>query len=123
MSRGITEQVRQIVIERDNFQCQWCGGRISHPYSLQHRRARMMGGSSLPWINEPANLVLVHGTGTTGCHGTIESNPIEAEKRGFRLGPNDSPYTTPVTDWSGADWYNTDQGFKNYGPPREEATA
>lgn len=33
-----------------------------------------MGGSKDPVSNTPANMVLLCGSGTTGCHGVLESN-------------------------------------------------
>jgi hypothetical protein len=42
-----------------------------------------MGGSSVDWVNLPANLVLVAGSGTTLCHGHMESHRAAAEARGF----------------------------------------
>lgn len=52
-------------------------------YNLQHRRPRGIGGTSLAEANSPANLVVVCGTGTTGCHGRIESNRAWAEHAGY----------------------------------------
>jgi hypothetical protein len=91
--------VRADVVRRDGIRCRWCGGPVRlvfGEYSLQHRRARGMGGTVRPEANMAGNLVLVHGTGTTGCHGEIESNPIIAEERGFRVAQGNDPASIPL---------------------------
>lgn len=52
-------------------------------WSLHHRTARQMGGSKLWWLNLPGNLIVLCGSGTTGCHGWVESHREHAEERGF----------------------------------------
>lgn len=65
------------------------GGRIeSHlrreQVSVQHRRAQGMGGTSRTETNDLANLLLLCGTGTTGCHGWVETQERQlAEDRGL----------------------------------------
>lgn len=110
---------RRQVIERDSDAygtptCQWCGGAVRIPgeYSIQHRRARGMGGSSRTETSQAANGLLVHGTGTTGCHGHIERNPEEATRRGFRLYQNDTPAGHPFIDWLGREWVLHNDGTK-----------
>lgn len=68
------------------------GGR-GFAWSAHHRLAQGMGGTSLPWWLDPRWLLLVCGTGTTGCHGWLESNRTEAEALGYLL-----RHTTPPTD-------------------------
>ena len=114
-----TPQVRHDVIARDKSQCQWCGRVVDTSagwYSLQHRRARGMGGTSRPESNTAANLVLVHGTGTTGCHGDIERHPLTASAAGFRIQQHDKPYSLPVFGWAGFRrvwWVFDDDGGRN----------
>lgn len=114
----VTVKNRWIVIHRDSDHlgqpvCQWCGRWVdvlNGYYSLQHRRARNMGGSRLADTDKPQNLVLVCGSATTGCHGHIESHPIEAAERGFRLLQTQNPATHPITRWGGAHLYLTAAG-------------
>lgn len=86
-STGPIPSVVDLVLARADGFCEWCGDPISgergRDWSLQHRVPRQMGGSRTPWINQPSNLLLVHGDGTTGCHGFIESNKPDGEQRGF----------------------------------------
>lgn len=62
-----------------------------------------MGGTRRADANSPANLVLVHGSATTGCHGEIEANPQEAARRGFRLGQWADPTVVPIL-YAGGVW-------------------
>lgn len=101
---GPTKRVRDLVWDRDGGACAWCGGGVSPGWhSLQHRRARGMGGTRRRDANSAVNLVLVHGSGTTGCHGWIEAHPREAERRGFRLRQFADPEVVPVL-YAGGVW-------------------
>ena len=88
---SVTPKVRREVIARDHSLCGWCGLYVdtrSDWYSLQHRRARAAGGSKRLDTNLHGNLVLMCGTGTTGCHGYVEDHPLEAMTRGFNIPGN-----------------------------------
>ena len=100
----VTAAVRRDVIARDGSRCQWCGRHVATEsgwYSLQHRRARGMGGSRRASTDAAPNLVLVCGTGTTECHGYIEAHPQEAAARGFRISSSADPARVPLLDHSG----------------------
>lgn len=113
---GPTTRIRQIVLERDNHTCQWCGHYVfGEPYSLQHRRARGAGGTSRPGANEPANLIVMCGTATTGCHGHIEVAKDSATARGFRLSlhiPDEDIPDFPVYTYRGKAWLDNDGGVR-----------
>ena len=101
---GPARAVRGLVWERDGGACAWCGCPVREgEHSLQHRRARGMGGTRRADANSPANLVLVCGSGTTLCHGWVEAHPGEAERRGFRLRQWADPVEVPVL-WAGGVW-------------------
>lgn len=55
-----------------------------------------MGGSRNPAINSVANLLLLCGSGTTGCHGHVESHRAEAVEQGFIVPRPASPESCPV---------------------------
>lgn len=44
-----------------------------------------MGGSPLPWVNLAANLIVLCGSGVTGCHGWVESNRDKAYEQGWLI--------------------------------------
>lgn len=119
---GPSREVRRQVIARDLSKCQWCGRHVrteSGWYSLQHRRARGMGGSRDAVTNQAGNLVLVCGTGTTECHGEIEGNPAQAIARGFRIAAGATPSRVALMDWTGREWLLQDDGTKTPAPPAD----
>lgn len=67
-----------------------------------------MGGSKRPDTNLPANLILLCGSGTTGCHGYVESNRAEAFDLGFLLHQVDTPAEHSVQTWRGPYFYDND---------------
>lgn len=98
---GPDQRIRQLVMERDAFQCVKCGNPVSGEpgvgFSLQHRIPRGMGGSRDPRLNLPSNLILLDGSGTTGCHGEVESNRAAAREGGYLLWRSQNPADEPVT--------------------------
>jgi hypothetical protein len=63
-------------LERAAFACEINGcdlrGNRGEGWSTQHRLPRGRGGDRNPRINLPSNLLIVCGSGTTGCHGLVE---------------------------------------------------
>lgn len=55
-----------------------------------------MGGDRRADTNELANLLLICGTATTGCHGRIESHREWAYLNGYLLPSSSTPSTIPV---------------------------
>lgn len=99
-SRKVQEAARNIVRTRDGSRCQMCGCSIvDAPSSIHHRRRRGMGGSAL--LERPSNLVRLCGTGTTGCHGFVESNRTQSTTRGWLLGFLDNPEEIPLLCFDG----------------------
>jgi hypothetical protein len=87
---GPSWEVREQVRERDQERCAACGVNIyrAGTWSWHHRRNRASGGTSDPAINSPANLLLLCGDGTTGCHGHITDHPAEAYASGLSVSVN-----------------------------------
>lgn len=81
----------------------WCELRIAgvclgRYTNLSHRVARGQGG---PW--DPSNVVAACGSGTTGCHGWLHSNPALAKSQGWMLPPWRDPAAEPL-------WVYTPEG-------------
>lgn len=104
---GPTAKTVETVLRRDGWKCVRCGhevhGERGWDWSIQHRVGRGMGGSRAEWINLPANLLTVHGSGTTSCHGEIEANPATAMAYGWSVPRHADPAEIPVlvTTWPG----------------------
>jgi hypothetical protein len=90
---GASEEVRQKVFMRAGWRCEKCGKRLNDNgyISVHHRKPRGMGGSKGIELNLPSNLMLLCGSGTTGCHGYIESHRSEAYEQGWLVYRNADP--------------------------------
>lgn len=102
MSSGIPAKVRDLVRTRDGHDCARCSRSIlNYPSSIHHRLPRRMGGTRDPRINDPRNLIRICGTGTTGCHGEVESHRTKALDEGWLLPSLDELDTPMRTVWGG----------------------
>jgi hypothetical protein len=92
---GPDDATVKVVLGRDVYRCVRCGTDLLGPrgvrWSIQHRRARGMGGTTRPDTNRPQNLIALCGSATTGCHGWVEDHPTAAEAAGWRVRQSDDP--------------------------------
>lgn len=120
-STGPDSHTVEVVLERDNWSCGCCGhglsGERGRDWSIQHRRPRRAGGDPRPDVNLPSNLFPVHGDGTTGCHGRIESYRAEAYDNGWLLHDGDVPSQSPICHAVHGWCHLTDDGRVEYAPP------
>lgn len=95
MSR-VPARVSRVVLARDNEQCVRCFVRGSN---IHHRQMRSQADKlSVHW---PSNLIVLCGSGTTGCHGYIHANPEEAYLKGWLVKSYDVPHMKPVLYFAG----------------------
>lgn len=113
--RDVTEAVpesagRRIVRERSGGLCELalpdlCMGRAA---GAHHRKNRSQGGT---W--SPSNLLDACGSGTTGCHGWVTTNPTKANELGLALKSYQDPLEVPAMmrwGWQRSRWFLTDDG-------------
>ena len=103
---GPTAGQRRTVAARAGWRCEICGTVLGWPdgsggtwcasHSFHHRRPRGMGGTRRPDTNSPANLLLLCGTGTTGCHSRVEENRAAAHQLGWLLHQTEDPTQVPA---------------------------
>jgi len=95
---GPAVETRIDVWTRADDKCERCGIYIvgGGAFSIHHRMPRGMGGTKNPWINDMSNLLLLCGTGTTGCHGWVESHRSEAYEDGLLVHSWLFPWEVPV---------------------------
>lgn len=121
VSTGPDANTVEAVLERDAYSCAVCGelvgSRRGVDYSIHHRRPRRMGGTSQPDTNLPSNLLTVCGSGTTGCHGHIESHRADAYDAGWLLHASDVPSQTPILHALHGWVFCTDDGRVELVPP------
>ncbi len=112
---GFPESVRQTVYQRANYCCERCGI-YAQGGSVHHRRPRGMGGDKRAATSTAANALLLCGSGTTGCHGWVESNREEAYARGLLVRRHDDPAAVPVELLYGTFLLNVDGGYDTVVP-------
>lgn len=95
------QQLVMAVLDRDGYKCVRCGkpieGQRGVDWSLHHRQPRGMGGAKhRAAAHTPANLLSLCGSGTTGCHGEIESRRAEAIGNGWLVSRFSDPERVAV---------------------------
>jgi hypothetical protein len=104
------EHARARVGERSQGVCEIqilgvCFGRATN---FSHRYPEGQGG---PWA--ASNGLHACGSGSTGCHGYIESHRTEAYANGWLLRTGSDPLTTPVVVWpTGLVFLDDDGGWR-----------
>lgn len=86
-----TPKVLDLVWERAFHCCERCGRRLIRgggSYSIHHRRRRL---PEFAGVHDAANLVLLCGSGTTGCHAWVHGHPRDSRTEGFIV----SSYSEP----------------------------
>lgn len=111
---------RLVIISRAGGSCEVCGQPVAliddgevtpiSAFSVHHRQPRGMGGSSVEEINTAPNLLLVCGSGTTGCHGLIESQRALSYANGWLVQRPTNPADVPVLIFAGVRVYLTNDG-------------
>ncbi|WP_295035092.1 hypothetical protein [uncultured Microbacterium sp.] len=82
-------------------------------WSAHHRKPRGMGGTSDPAIGNIANLLVLCGSGVTGCHAWVESHRMAAEDLGYLIRRESriaTPTGTPVRRKDGTLWLLRNDG-------------
>jgi len=83
--------------ERHNGRCERCDTYLpQHAWSAHHRRPKGAGGTRRADVHTLPNLLALCGSGTTGCHGWVESNRTLALTWGFLVPQAADPAKMPV---------------------------
>lgn len=116
---AIPRATRELVLARDAFGCVSCGRHVGGmtDYSVHHRIPRGMGGSTDERLNLPSNLILLCGSGTTGCHGWVESRRNDARTWGYLLYRLSEPSLVAVYTYLGWTMYHDDGSTAHPPPP------
>lgn len=107
-------------LARAGGRCEICTGvlgpRRGVDFSLHHRCPRKMGGTKDPAVNSPTAVLVPCGSGTTGCHGRIESRRAEALANGWLVPQGGDPATVAVLIHRDRWVYLTDVGYADEPP-------
>lgn len=109
----VDDETRFTVLARGQYKCERCRKDFLRlGVSIHHRRPRMMGGSKDEELHKAANLIALCGSGTTGCHGWVESNREQARTFGFLIQRVQSAEEVPFKDLNGDWWVIDNNGQK-----------
>ena len=107
-TRRAINMARALVRARDGHLCQMCGRSIvDYPSSIHHRINKGNGGSAK--YERASLLIRMCGTGTTGCHGWVTTEPRRAGLWGWLLprnNPDIDPTAEPILTYRG--WVTLD---------------
>lgn len=124
MNGAFPAHVRSAIWTRDAGCCSLCARPITGAYSIQHRRARGMGGSRDPLTKTAANGVLLCGTATSGDHSYVEQHPSWATWAGYRVPQGADPSLVPIwTARYGWVLLNEDATYTEVDDPAPDETA
>lgn len=96
---GPDQATKALLWERAKGRCEICGRDVNGaPFSRHHRRPRGMGGTTVDWINDITNLLLLCGSATSpnGCHRMVESDRARAIEAGWLVPMGYQPAEVPV---------------------------
>lgn len=113
-----TQTTKRLVAARQRYRCWICNKDLTGPtpHSFHHRRMR---SHPFPGLHEPANLILLCGTGTTGCHGQVHADPAHAYRNGWLMHSwQPDPEASPLLDHDGR-WRLLDNTGQMFEYPRE----
>lgn len=110
---GPTRAQRYEVIARAGARCEICGHDLTDDvdFSIHHRQPRGMGGNPAE-TNTPDRLLLLCGSGTSGCHGMVESQRALAYANGWLVRRPTDPADVPVDLWHGRYLLTRDGGYQ-----------
>ena len=94
-SKAAERDAYELVTLRDADTCQRCRRNCGWGVtSRHHRKNRSVGGRT-----EVANLTVLGGTGTTGCHGWVTEHPRDALEAGWTVPGWADPEEFPAARW------------------------
>lgn len=91
----MNQRLRRLVQDRDQGCCVRCGHYcLNEPHSVHHRQPKGMGGRK--GADTPSNLILLCGSGSTGCHGYVHSRADRSRDLGYLVRSRHDPATSPL---------------------------
>lgn len=115
----VSAELQHYVIARDQGNCFRCGKALwghdgytlvslADEYSIHHRKPGGVDGKP----GQGASLILLCGTGTTGCQGWVESNREDATDAGFFIKSVDNAELLPAYSEYRGKWINLSTGME-----------
>lgn len=122
---AVPVKITRKVDGRDGYACVRCGVSLEVTSGSRHHRQRRAAGG-----HTTSNLILLCGSGTTGCHGDVHANPAHAQASGYIVPANGRAtsdvipvltYAPGLTQWQSHVWYVLDNDGGRVRIPDAEA--
>lgn len=99
----VPANIARAVDDRDGQRCVRCGVSLALVSgSRHHRQPRAVGG------HLPSNLILLCGSGTTGCHGWVHAHPEDSRAEGYIVPANGRARPRVIPILSRGLWFELD---------------
>lgn len=95
-----SKQTCELVDLRDDYKCQRCGKDLRVVGGNRHHR-KLRRHCNDRERHSTANLILLCGTGTMGCHGWVHAHPAEAYEQGYLLKSWEAPQKKVMLTYTG----------------------
>lgn len=92
---GPSHETCRLVDIRDRQECIRCGSPLWGASASRHHRHKR--SHPFPGLHQASNLVLLCGSGTTGCHGWVHGHERQSRRMGWIVSAyNDHPEDVPI---------------------------
>lgn len=97
----------ELVRQRDEGRCVRCG---AWGGNVHHRMMRSQAPKDA--VHRVENMIVLCGSGVTGCHGWVHAHPRESYESGWLVRSWQSPLEEPVTYVGGGQFYLSSRGTR-----------
>lgn len=101
-----------MVDDRDGRRCVRCGRSLYAVGGSRHHR-KLRSQCTRVEKHQVQNLILLCGSGTTGCHGFVHMHPTIAYENGWCVKSFQDQLEVPVRTWHGLVYLTTDGKYSN----------
>lgn len=108
-----------MVDDRDDRRCVRCGRSLYSLSGSRHHR-KLRSQCTRVEKHQVQNLILLCGSGTTGCHGYVHAHPETAYENGWMVRSWQDQLDVPVRTWHGL-VYLTSDGKYSFKKPKEQS--
>lgn len=101
-----------MVDDRDGRRCVRCGRSLYAVGGSRHHR-KLRSQCTRVEKHQVQNLILLCGSGTTGCHGFVHKHPTIAYENGWCVKSFQDQLEVPVRTWHGLVYLTTDGKYSS----------
>lgn len=107
-----SKETCRMVDDRDGRRCVRCGRSLYAVGGSRHHR-KLRSQCTRVEKHQVQNLILLCGSGTTGCHGFVHMHPTIAYENGWCVKSFQDQLEVPVRTWHGLVYLTTDGKYSS----------